>query len=228
MTAGQQNFSANMKTPLVRSSRGNEPHSERCQSEPRYLGCYHKAKAAFTLVEMLVVISIIGILAALIINALPAVTEKKIRSKVNAERAAVESAIERYKLDKGFYPPDNLLFTNFPSLYYELQGFDVPAVPASIKIQAQMLGITNIINVRHQGVEDEDAKNFLKNVRQDQIVETNGVRFLAVKTRAPDNSDFTLWGYDMHSPDRHNHESFDLWADVKIGNKIVRLGNWRD
>jgi len=184
--------------------------------------------SAFTLVEMLVVIGIIGIRAALLINVLPAVSEKRIRSRVNAERGAIESAIDRYKLDKGFYPPDNTLNTNMPSLYYELQGFDVPAVPPSVKIQAQALGITNIINVRHQGVEDEDAKNFLKNVRQDQIVQTNGVLFLAVKTRAPDNSDFVVWGYDMHSPDRHNHESFDLWADVKIGNKIVRLGNWRD
>ena len=214
-----------MTTTLIRSSRSHEAQSEPRESEPRYLGCY---EAAFTLVEMLVVIAIIGILAGLIIAVLPSVNEKKIRSKVIAERGAIESAIERYKLDKGFYPPDNTMYTNFPSLYYELQGFDIPAVPASIKVQAQALGVTNIINVRHQGVEDEDAKNFLRNVRQDQIVETNGVRFLAVKTRAPDNSDFVLWGYDMHSPDRHNHESFDLWADVKIGNKTVRLGNWRD
>src|ERR1041384_646935 len=110
------------------------PQSTQRELEPRYLGCY---EAAFTLIEMLVVISIIGILAALIIGVMPAVNEKQIRSKVSAEREAVESAIERYKLDKGFYPPDNTLFTNFPSLYYELQGFDVPAVPPSIKIQAQ-------------------------------------------------------------------------------------------
>src|SRR5207247_5280285 len=112
-----------------------------------------------------------------------------------------------------------------PPLYYELQGFGLPTVPASIQIQAQSLGITNIVNAPHGG-EDEDVKNFLKNLRQDQIVETNLVRFLAVKTRAPDDSDFVLWGYDMHTPGRHNHESFDLWADVKIGSKIVRLGNW--
>lgn len=183
--------------------------------------------SAFTLVEMLVVIAIIGILAGLIIGVLPAVSEKRIRSRVTAERGAIESAIERYKLDKGFYPPDNPMFTNMPSLYYELQGFNVPAVPPAIAVQAQALGITNIVNARN-GLEDDDAKNFLKSLRQDQVVETNGVRFLAVKTRAPDDSDFVLWGYDMHSPDRHNHESFDLWADVKIGNKTVRLGNWRD
>jgi len=216
-----------MKTPLVRSSRGNEAHFELQGSEPRYLGCYRKAKAAFTLVEMLVVISIIGILAALIIGVLPSVNERSIRDRVKTEREAIQSAIERYKLDKGFYPPDNPVFTNMPPLYYELQGFAVPTVPASIQIQAQSLGITNIINAPHGG-EDEDVKNFLKNVRQDQIVDTNGVRFLAVKTRAADDSNFAVWSYNMHAPDRHNNESFDLWVDVKIGNKIVRLGNWSD
>src|SRR5437899_228468 len=157
-----------MTTTLIRSSRSHEAQSEPRESEPRYLGCY---EAAFTLVEMLVVIAIIGILAGLIIAVLPSVNEKKIRSKVIAERGAIESAIERYKLDKGFYPPDNTMYTNFPSLYYELTATELPTVPASIRIQAQSWGMnTNIVNAR-RGLEDEDAKNFLRNVRQDQIVE---------------------------------------------------------
>jgi prepilin-type N-terminal cleavage/methylation domain-containing protein len=179
---------------------------------------------AFTLIEMLVVISIIGILAALILGVYPAAHEKKVRSRVKAEMAAIETVIESYKEKKGFYPPDNLKQQDgsYPPLYFELTSEDLP--PNPVRAQAETLGLTNIVNLAPA----EDSKNFFPNVRQSQIFEFNGVRFLGVKTRAPDDADFVIWHYDTRSDGRHNHESFDLWVDCKIGGKTVRLGNWND
>jgi prepilin-type N-terminal cleavage/methylation domain-containing protein len=76
----------------------------------------------FTLIEMLVVISVIAILASMIFPITGAVNRKKIKSRVRAELEQVSTVIDTYKDKLGHYPPDN---TNaaFPShLYYELAG----------------------------------------------------------------------------------------------------------
>src|SRR5688572_11850022 len=60
----------------------------------------------FTLVEMLVVLAIIGVLAALL---LPAVMSAIVRARTAAvaiELNQLTSAIESYKQDKGDYPPN--------------------------------------------------------------------------------------------------------------------------
>src|SRR5688572_6155428 len=60
----------------------------------------------FTLVEMLVVLAIIGVLAALL---LPAVMSAIVRARTAAvaiELNQLNSAIESYKQDKGDYPPN--------------------------------------------------------------------------------------------------------------------------
>lgn len=66
-------------------------------------------RAAFTLIELLVVISIIAILAALTLGTVAYVQKKGMRSRAEAEVAALNAAIESYKLDYGEYPSSNSL-----------------------------------------------------------------------------------------------------------------------
>ena len=77
---------------------------------------------AFTLIELLVVISIIGILAALVLGVFPAIQRKKVLARVHTEVQNLASAIEKYKSDKNFYPPDNTNNFAQPPLAYELVG----------------------------------------------------------------------------------------------------------
>jgi type II secretory pathway pseudopilin PulG len=63
-------------------------------------------KNAFTIIELLVVISIIIILAGLILSTVGYVQKKGVRSRAEAEIAAMSAALENYKADNGIYPRD--------------------------------------------------------------------------------------------------------------------------
>ena len=59
---------------------------------------------AFTLVELLIVISIIAILASLVASAAGFVQKKGARSRAQAEISAMQAALENFKADNGDYP----------------------------------------------------------------------------------------------------------------------------
>ncbi|MBD3267715.1 prepilin-type N-terminal cleavage/methylation domain-containing protein [bacterium] len=65
-----------------------------------------KSQKAFTLIELLIVVAIIGILAAIAVpNFLNAQTRAKI-SRVQADQKNVATALEQYRVDNNSYPPD--------------------------------------------------------------------------------------------------------------------------
>ena len=63
--------------------------------------------AAFTILELLVVITIIIVLAGLILATVGYVQKKGARSRAEAEIAAMSAALESYKADNGIYPTDS-------------------------------------------------------------------------------------------------------------------------
>jgi prepilin-type N-terminal cleavage/methylation domain-containing protein len=79
---------------------------------------------AFTLIELLIVISVIALLAALTFPAVRGAKLSVMRSRARSEMTQLETAIERYKDKLGYYPPDNSASTNWAmnQLYYELLG----------------------------------------------------------------------------------------------------------
>ena len=61
--------------------------------------------AAFTLIELMAVITIIVILAGLVVGGMGYVNEKQARNKAQVQIQLLSKGLEEYKMDNGTYPP---------------------------------------------------------------------------------------------------------------------------
>ncbi|GAA5123625.1 type II secretion system protein GspG [Luteolibacter yonseiensis] len=87
---------------------------------------HRHGKAAFTLIELLAVITIIVILAAIVVGGMGYVTDRQASEKARIQIALISKALEDYKLDNGVYPPSdntadglNQSSKLFEALYYD-------------------------------------------------------------------------------------------------------------
>jgi general secretion pathway protein G len=92
----------------------------------------NKLRRAFTLVEMLLVVTIIGILAALVI---PKIAGKSEQARVTAAqtdiKAGIKTALDSFEVDNGFYPKSLQDLIVQPSNAKNWRGpyFDPPQLP---------------------------------------------------------------------------------------------------
>jgi general secretion pathway protein G len=85
---------ASQDAPSMKSARGSSPRLHRL---PR-------SWAGFTLIEIMVVVVILGILAAIIVPKLADQPDKARVAKAQQDIRALESALQLYKLDNFYYP----------------------------------------------------------------------------------------------------------------------------
>lgn len=170
-------------------------------------GACHKRRynSAFTIIELLVVISIIIILAGLILSTVGYVQKKGARSRAEAEIAAISAAVESYKADNGIYPTDSDTTALKPNTMGD---------PTQTSYQKASLSLYKAIS----GDSDNDANrvaeskayfpfkpNQLYPLAQDQAVTFirdpfgNSYGYSTVKNSAPAGTD----GYNP---------TFDLWS----------------
>lgn len=70
----------------------------------RFQSMNYSKMAGFTLIEVMVVVVILGILAAIIVPKVMSRPEQARIVKVKQDLLAIQSALDLYKLDNGYYP----------------------------------------------------------------------------------------------------------------------------
>jgi prepilin-type N-terminal cleavage/methylation domain-containing protein len=214
-----------------------------------------KSAGAFTLIEILVVISIIAILMGLILATAGYAMSRARRSRVEAERALLITAIQSYKAAKGFYPQSNTNILGMSPLFYELTGTTItlnngttPPSPASYSstVSGDTLSAANVSSIFgvsgfvNASPDPTQVQNFLgatgKSARTGQITNP-GVLFTVFGVIVPGptqlptvlggagNGSISPWFYNSANP-TNNPDSYDLWMDVYFSGKTNRISNW--
>jgi prepilin-type N-terminal cleavage/methylation domain-containing protein len=198
-------------------------------------------KRGFTLIEMLVVIGVIGILAAMIVGLAPLASNSRINARAKGELEQLITAIEAYKAKKGFYPPSNPKDDRLPPLYYELIGTKktpdgvyhtldgkVSITQAEVRNGYNIEGFVNSTTVDATGSIDPDqgpAQTFHENIKTTQTLRTNEIVYLGIPSKGSDG-DFSKWRYNSIAP-KHNKDSYDLWIELTVRGKTNIYGNWK-
>jgi prepilin-type N-terminal cleavage/methylation domain-containing protein len=177
---------------------------------------------AFTLIELIVVIGIIALLAALIFPVAGVVRRGRMLKLAGAELSQMQTAIEAYKAKIGSYPPDNPGNAVTNQLYYELEGTvrsPVRGIYTTIDGSSQVTpailagafgpnvsGFMNSSSNARNTDEGTAAVNFLKaGLRPNQVCQlTSGITILVCSVPWL-NEDDTTWpirrgGFPMPPP----------------------------
>ena len=209
----------------------------------------------FTLIEMLVVIAIIGVLAALILPVMGAIKKRSIITRAQGQLSQLETAIDSYKQRVNYYPPDNPSNAAVHQLYFELAGStSANGVYKTLDGAAQIdaSGLFSLFGSAVQGFANSSAsrssdegymtRNFMPGIKSFQVEALPGLiapsRALAFigPTRWPTNdpkyfpypvpgTDINPWRYVSSNP-TNNVGAYDLWIEVIISGKKYLISNW--
>jgi prepilin-type N-terminal cleavage/methylation domain-containing protein len=211
------------------------------------------SRQAFTLVELLVVISIISVLAAFTVVSVGTISKNRKISTARGELNQIISALENYKAKYGTYPPGNngsytapVVGAMLNQLYYELSGTTQNGVNFTTLDGASQIPVGSVTTAfkvggfvnctKGSGEDAAVAKNFLSGLSSKQYlypVSNNFVptTILITSVGGPDDNYKPLGASGINPirykfPGVNNPASYDLWVQLVISGKTNLVCNW--
>lgn len=178
-------------------------------------------KRAFTLIELIVVMTVIVILVGLILSTVGYVQKKAARSRAETEIAAIAAACESYKADNGTYPRDNTT-NQYTDTLDARQNFDAtqPAYRhSSFYLYTQLSGDSS-------GNRSPTAKSYMQ-FKPNMLLPPGGNGLVIAISDPFSNS----YGYstanqaDPVTPKGYN-PTFDLWSTANSTDPNQWIRNW--
>lgn len=215
------------------------------QQTPFSLGTNHGGRSGrrgFTLVELLVVISIIAAVAGLVVYLAKQSSDQKKISRIEVEMKQLETLIEAYHDKLGYYPPSNPANPALNSLYYELAGTVLNGNTYTVRggsdtldksVVSQAFGVGSFLN---SSADPSEVQGF-GTLQPGEVTTVSGagwggavkVPLVPVEGPGPFNDGPTrtnTWHYNSRNP-VHNPNSYDLWAVFYVGSELRTNGNWK-
>ena len=169
-------------------------------------------RSAFTILELLVVITIIIVLAGLILATVGYVQKKGARSRAEAEIAAMSAALESYKADNGTYPTSSATEAYSPQAAIDFSKYS----PASKYLYGELSGDNEDFNGANDTTKEQKNKSYFSFKQQllgrsdmsQPVSNSNAVLFL----RDPFGNSYGYSTVQAKTGSGGYNPTFDLWS----------------
>jgi prepilin-type N-terminal cleavage/methylation domain-containing protein len=166
------------------------------------------AEGGFTVLELLVVITIIVILAGLILATTGYVEKKGARSRAESEIAAISAALESYKADNGIYPRDTTNNTT-DNLDARASGNPTSYQAASLFLYNSLFGATN--GSRNPASGARSYFTFKPNMLS-PVDQTQSVQYI----RDPFGNSYGYSTANQANSSKGYNPTYDLWSTAGL------------
>jgi len=186
-----------------------------------------RAEGAVTIVELLVVITIILILAGVILSISSYVQNKGARARAETEIAAMSAALESYKADNGIYPRDNPGSTYTDSLNARSLPSPVPSPSPNFYTNASVFLYTELsgLDTNQQPIANKKA---YFTFRPQMLGHPPGNSVTVAYLLDPFGNCYGYSTANQGNSSNGFNPTFDLWstANDKTGNTSAWIKNW--
>jgi prepilin-type N-terminal cleavage/methylation domain-containing protein len=176
-------------------------------------------ETGFTLIELIVVTTVIVILTGLVLSTVGYVQKKGSRARAETEIAAMSAACENYKADNGIYPRDNTA-SQYTDTLDARNNFDATQAVyqhASFYLYTQLSGDSS-------GNRSPTGKSYMefkpKMLYPDD--QTQNVQYI----RDPFHNSYGYSTANQADPTKGYNPTFDLWSTANSTDPNQWIKNW--